>query len=178
MRRLLLISPVLLAIVGCATTPPAPIVEMSLAEYQQYASAYALLDICLKRDHIDSQTYGKGMSMYNASLDMSKKLIDRKKLDGFVQETNRYMDELQSKMEREMPPEALATDRNEVKFICQKLAGEIQIGYSEIQELNRQLQRQKEIRQQQQNQTSIPQYNKSSTTFCNKFGSQVICNTF
>lgn len=178
MRKIFLTTPVLLAIIGCATTPPAPKIEMSLAEYQQRAKEYSMLDTCLKRDYIDSQTHGKAMSIYNSSLDMSGKLVDKRKLSGMINETNTYVDGLQSKMNREMSPENLEKDRNKVKFICQKLAGEIQVGYSEIQDLNRQIQRQNEIKQQQQNQIYVPAYNKSSTTSCNQFGSQVICNTY
>lgn len=178
MKKFFGLTPFLLLLIGCATTPAAPKVELSLEEYNQYAFKYSRLDGCLRDGYMDNVTHAKGRSIYNRSLAGTGKIVNYVRLDRAVSDIDNYVVGLQQKMDREMKAEDLEKDRKLVKFTCQKLSGELQVGYSEIQDLDRQIQRQKEINQQRQNQIYTPTYNKSSTTSCHQFGSQVICNSY
>lgn len=143
---------------GCATIPGSSQSELTQDEYLNYAGAFGLLDACLYQGFMDSETHAKAMSVFNEGFVVKNKIVDRNKM-------NVLTSNARSGIEREAPPQ-------ELRFECQRISGKVQVDYREIQEQKRNNQ----INNQRQVYT--PAYNKSSTTSCNQFGSQVICNTF
>lgn len=189
MRSFLFLTPFFLSLIGCATTPappPAPQPQLSSEGYKSFASKYSNLDDCLKKGYMDSVTHAKGVALSNRMLVSTGLAVNWDTMRKEVAGLDSYYEELQKKMDREMTAADLEKDRQLVKFTCQKISGEYQVAYNQMQESDRQQQRQNEINQQQQfqmnqqrqNQIYAPAYNKSTTTSCHQFGSQVICNSF
>lgn len=192
MRVFLFLTPFLLAFTGCATTPAppapptAPKPEISTEEYRQYAFEYSRLNLCLQRGHMDGVDHAKGAALFNRMLANTGNRVDWNRMRRETTVLDNSTEELQQKMDRVMTAKDLEKDRQLVKVTCQRLSGENQLAYSQMLDSDRQQQRQNEINQQQQyqmnqqrqNQIYAPAYNKSTTTSCHQFGSQVICNSF
>lgn len=159
MKNILLLTALVSSfLVGCATIPGASQSELTQDDYVNYGEAFGLLDACLYQSFMDGETHAKAMSVFNEGFVITNKIVDRNKIN--VLKSN-----ARSRIEREAPPQ-------ELRFECQRISGMVQVDYREIQEQKR--------NNQINNQRSVytPTYNKSSTTSCNQFGSQVICNTF
>ena len=145
---------------GCATIPGSSQSELTQDEYVNYAAAFGMLDTCLYQGLMDGETHAKAMSVFNEAFVVKNRIVDKSKMSVLTSNAR-------SNYER-----AAAAYPQELRFQCQKMSGKIQVDYREIQEQKR--------NNQINNQRPVytPTYNKSSTTSCNQFGSQVICNTY
>lgn len=177
MRKILLFTPLLLAITACATTQISPKPEMSLDEYRDRAQRNAIYGMCLRRGFMDSDTYGKAISIGEMAMSVSNQKVDSLKLINMTRETERKLEKEAEQAIRYQGPQMVDSNRKEFahsfKYECQALSGMINTNYNELQELKRSANM-----KQPQTQTYTPIQNKISTTYCNTFGSQVICNSY
>lgn len=165
MKSLFKVVPLFLFFSGCATTSNIQKPVMDQAEYESRALRYAHLGTCLRLGYMDSSTHGKAMSISQRGGNMRFSNIDNQKLDEMTREAGQAILENVQLMSNE--------ERNDFKHDCQVISGMVETNYNEIQEKerNNSLQKPNIIYSQ-------PAQNKSSTTYCNKFGSQVICNSY
>lgn len=165
MKKLFNLVPLFLIVSGCATVSNVSKPEMHQQEYTERAMRYAHFGTCLRLGYMDSSTYGKAMSVGQAGANAVYSNINTQKLDGMTREAEKSILEYVQLMSNEK--------RNDFKYECQVLSGMIETGYDELkeQQRNNSLQRPNVIYSQ-------PAQSKSSTTYCNKFGSQVICNSY
>ena len=160
----IVITVLLLSLTACASTSGGlNRTEMSLSEYEDYALSQSYLEVCLKQGYIDGRGYAQGNSIIDQTLEneASRRIVNYTTINDFFVKTSKSMNQWIQGLNEE--------GRRDLKFQCQKLEGILTNSYNENQ-------RSKEIIMSRPVYT-VPQ-NKSSTTYCNKFGTQVICNTY
>lgn len=176
MKKTLFIIPFLLALTGCATTQATPKSEISLAEYKDRAERNGMYGICLRLELMDSNTYGKAISIGEMAIAKAGQTVDKRKLFDMTKEFEGELVSLYNEEMRGLDAQSAAIEDKKIKdsmrYDCQALSGMINTGYAEIQEMQR-----NKIIQQRQTPTYQPRQSNNSTTSCNQFGSQVICNT-
>lgn len=163
MGKLLLVAPLLLSLTACATTSLSSKPEFTQAQYTEFADMETLLDFCLKQEFIDSVAYAQGNSVINRALESPKYTLDRMKYNRILSDMN--------ESNKEAIANLTASEMRDMKFVCQQTEGYAKTTYAEIQ-------RENEIKMQSPSPVYTPYRNRSSTTYCNQFGSQVICNSY
>lgn len=176
MKKTLLLIPFMLSLIGCATTQATPKSEISLAEYKDRAERNGMYGICLRLELMDSNTYGKAISIGEMAIAKTGQTVDKGKLFDMTKEFEGEFVSLYNESMRGLDAQSAAIEdkklKDSMRYDCQALGGRINTAYSEIQETQR-----NKSMQQRQTPTYQPRQSNNSTTSCNQFGSQVICNT-
>lgn len=163
MKKIILAA-LFLSLTACAATSGGlNRTEMSLSEYEDYALSQSYLEVCLKQGYINGSGYAQGNSVIDRTLEKeaSRRIVNYTTINDYFVKTSTSMNQWTQSLNE--------SGRRDLKFQCQKLEGSLTNAYNENQ-------RAKEIIMSRPVYTA-PQSN-SSTTYCNKFGTQVICNTY